>query len=45
MPKKVRDFQYFVKMKHKIYVMQHNFRIFVVPLRAFFGPTKKVLKN
>lgn len=39
-PEKVCDFQYFVKMKRKICVMQHVFGIFVVPLRAFFGPTK-----
>lgn len=43
--KKVYDFQYFVKMKRKIYVMQHVFGIFVVPLRAFFGPTKIDLKK
>ena len=35
--KKARDFQYFVKMKHEIYVMQHVFEIFVVLLRAFLG--------
>ena len=40
-PEEVCDFQYFVKMKHKIYVMQHVFEIFVVPLRAFLGQRKK----
>lgn len=42
--KKARDFQYFVKMKHEIYVMQHVFKIFVVLLRAFLGQRKKVPK-
>ena len=42
--KKARDFQYFVKMKHEIYVMQHVFGIFVVLLRAFLGQRKKVPK-
>ena len=44
-PKKVYDFQYFVKMKRKIYVMQHVFGIFVVPLRAFLGQRKLTLKK
>ena len=42
--KKACDFQYFVKMKHEIYVMQHVFGIFVVLLRAFLGQRKKVPK-
>ena len=42
--KKAHDFQYFVKMKHEIYVMQHVFGIFVVLLRAFLGQRKKVPK-
>ena len=43
-PEKVYDFQYFVKMKRKIYVMQHVFRIFVVPLRAFLGLRERTPK-
>ena len=42
--KKAYDFQYFVKMKHEIYVMQHDFGINVVILRAFLGQREIVSK-
>ena len=42
--KKARDFQYFVKMKREIYIMQHDFGINVVILRAFLGQREIVSK-